>query len=372
MKPIAIIGGGIAGLSLSIDLRQRGFEVVLIEKGAYPRHKVCGEYISMESRAYLEKVCPVLSKLQLPVIDNFKLSSTGNITYSTKLDPGGFGISRYLLELMLFNQATELGVKVMLNCKATHFEADENSGSYTVTTNAGVIHASLICNASGRKSNFETKTRQVAASPETNYIGIKYHVSIDRDPTLIEIHNFPGGYCGISSIEDNNACLCYIVNSEALKESGNSIPNLERSVLFQNKELKNIFHYARFQTAHPLTISGINFLIKNPVSDDTIFLGDSAGSIAPITGNGMSIALRSASALAETIEYYFSNGLPARQLMKAYSDFWNKEFSSRIKLSRYFQRLSEYPILTNLTIRLMNSFPLLGKKIISQTHGQPF
>ncbi|MDQ3051662.1 MAG: NAD(P)/FAD-dependent oxidoreductase [Bacteroidota bacterium] len=372
MKRIAIIGGGIAGLSLSIDLRQRGFDVVLIEKGSYPRHKVCGEYISMESRAYLESVCPVLSKLQLPVIDQFKLSSTGDISYSTKLDPGGFGISRYLLELMLYNQATELGVVVMLNCKASHFMLDEKSGNYTITTNAGAIQAALICNASGRKSNFETQARTVTSLGNTNYIGIKYHVTLDRNPKLIEIHNFPGGYCGISSIEDQQACLCYIVNSEALKNSGNSIPNLERSVLFQNKELKKLFHYAQFKTAHPLTISGINFLIKSPVSEDSIFVGDSAGSIAPITGNGMSIALRSASALAETIDYYFSKGLPTKQLMRSYSDFWNKEFSSRIKLSRYFQKLSEYPLLTNFTIRLMNSFPIIGRKIISQTHGQPF
>lgn len=368
---IAIIGGGLAGLSLSIDLRQRGYDVVVIEKGEYPRHKVCGEYISKESRNYLEQLCPSIGKLKLPDITHFKLSSTGSKTFQTKLDLGGFGISRYMLEFMLYNQAIELGVSFMLHCKALSIQTKVTNMEYIISTNSGQVNASLVCNATGRKSNFETKKLSDVLNA-TNYVGVKYHVKIKRNEDFIEIHNFPGGYCGISSIENNLACMCYIVNSKLLKASGNSIPELERNILQQNLQLKNIYKEAEFVTPVPITISGINFLIKNPVTKDIIYLGDSAGSIAPITGNGMSMALRSASYLAASIHLCISGKLTVHQLKQAYTEFWNREFCLRIKYSRYFQKLSEFPVLTNAAIRLMNAIPPLAQKLIRQTHGQPF
>ena len=121
---VAIIGGGLAGLSLSIDLRKRGYDVVVIEKGNYPRQKVCGEYISCESHTYLQSICPALKKLQLPFINHFKLSSTGNTIFRTKLDLGGFGISRYLLDSKLVEIAKKKGVHVLDDCRVLDVKFD--------------------------------------------------------------------------------------------------------------------------------------------------------------------------------------------------------------------------------------------------------
>ncbi len=371
MTDVAIIGGGLAGLSLSIDLKKRGYNVVVIEKGNYPRHKVCGEYISMESYNYLHKICPTLFELNLPQITNFKLSSTGKNEFNTSLGLGGFGISRYLLEDLLFEEAKKNGVLFCLNTKAQDINMDIDEEVYSIKTTNGHINASLVCNSSGRKSNFETlkKENQLISA---NYVGVKYHIRLERDSRLIEMHNFPGGYCGISNIEGDKSCLCYIVNSEKLKSSNNSIPELENKFLFKNKNLKKAFENAEFIFKDPITISGINFSIKKPVSDQSFFIGDSAGCIAPITGNGMSIALRSASVLAQHIDNYFSKKYTKQQLVNHYNHFWTKEFSTRIKLSRHFQKLSENPYLTNVTIGLFNTFPGLAKNIIKQTHGNPF
>src|ERR1022692_4825308 len=56
MKPITIVGGGLAGLTLGIGLRQRGVPVTLWEAGRYPRHRVCGEFISGRGRASLARL----------------------------------------------------------------------------------------------------------------------------------------------------------------------------------------------------------------------------------------------------------------------------------------------------------------------------
>jgi len=370
---VAIVGGGLAGLSLSIDLKKRGYTVVIIEKGNYPRHKVCGEYISMESHNYLHTICPPLAEFNLPQISNFKLSSTGKKEFNTTLAPGGFGISRYLLEELLFTEAKKKGVVFMLKNKATDIYLNTDKRSYTIKTNVEDVNAILVCNSSGRKSNLETQvSSNRPIDTNTNYVGVKYHVKLNRDPTLIEIHNFAGGYCGISNIEDDKSCLCYIVNSKKLNSVNNSITELEKVFLYKNDNLKKIFNTAEFIFKEPVTVSGINFSIKKPVTDDSFFVGDSAGSIAPVTGNGMSIALRSAYVLAANVDHYFSGSITKQELVNNYNIFWNKEFSMRIKLSRHFQKLSEYSRLTNLSIGLFNSFPLLAKSIIKQTHGSPF
>ncbi len=366
---IAIIGGGLAGLSLSIDLKKRGYTVAVVEKGNYPRHKVCGEYISMESYNYLQRICPALTAHKLPVIRNFKLTSGNNKEFTTSLDLGGFGISRYLLEDMLFNEAEKLGVVFMLNTKAQDISSDGKE--HVVKTNKGDISASLLCNATGRKSNLKTPNK-TETSNGVNYVGIKYHVKLKRNADLIEIHNFPGGYCGISNIEEDKACLCYIVNSKNLNRVNNSIPELEKTWLFKNKNLQKIFTTAEFVFTEPVTVSGINFLIKEPVTDDAFFLGDAAGSMAPIVGNGMSMGLRSAWVLANNIDQYLAGKITKPELAANYKSFWEKEFSSRIKLSRYLQKLSEYSFLTKLTIGLFNVFPALANGVIKQTHGKPF
>ena len=122
----------------------------------------------------------------------------------------------------------------MLNMKAMDVTNDIGEMNYLIKTNSGTLTASLVCNSTGRRSNLiiKEKTKHFI---DTNYVGIKYHIKLERDPNLIEIHNFPGGYCGISNVEENKSCLCYIVNSKKLNSVHNSIPALEKTYLFRRR-----------------------------------------------------------------------------------------------------------------------------------------
>ena len=100
-----IIGGGLAGLSLSIQLAKAGFSVALFEKEQYPFHKVCGEYISMESWNFIESLGLSLNQMQLPVIKNLLVTAPGGNSLHQSLSLGGFGVSRYTLDHQLKNIA---------------------------------------------------------------------------------------------------------------------------------------------------------------------------------------------------------------------------------------------------------------------------
>ncbi len=364
---VAIAGGGIAGLSLAIDLRRRGYKIVVLEKGSYPRHKVCGEYISMESADYLKKICPELITLALPRINTFRLTAPGNNVFETHLQPGGFGISRYLLEQLLYKEALKNGVEVLTDQKVQRAIFSKHENLFTVKGNSVDIHSKFFCNASGKISNLvKWKTMR------QDYIAVKYHITTDRETNKIEIHNFNGGYCGISNIENEKSCLCYIVNTDQLKSTGNSIEQLEKKYLFKNESLNRIFKNSKFLFERPLVTSGINFTIKDQSKDNNFYIGDSAGTVSPVTGNGMSMSLRSASFLAEQIDHCLNEKINQEELTKRYRHFWNKQFASRIKLSGTLQSLTESTFLAQLSIKTFNVFPSVARFLIRQTHGKPF
>jgi len=98
---IVISGGGLAGLSLSILLARTGWKVCVLEKETYPLHKVCGEYISMESWDFLCDLGLPLEKWNLPKIHRFQLTAPNGKFLSAELPLGGFGLSRYKLDAEL-------------------------------------------------------------------------------------------------------------------------------------------------------------------------------------------------------------------------------------------------------------------------------
>src|SRR5436190_21041929 len=107
---VIIIGGGLAGLSLSIQLAHLNRNVLLFEKNKYPFHRVCGEYISMESWDFLERIGVPLREWNLPKITELHVSSVNGTLLRHVLDLGGFGISRYMLDYALFEIAKAKGV----------------------------------------------------------------------------------------------------------------------------------------------------------------------------------------------------------------------------------------------------------------------
>src|SRR5688500_10949943 len=117
---IAIIGGGLAGLALSIQSARAGFRVVLFEKEKYPFHRVCGEYISLESWNFLQELGAPLSDMHLPLIRELLVTSPLGKSIQQSLPLGGFGIRRYIIDRMLADIAKREGVVLLEETKATN------------------------------------------------------------------------------------------------------------------------------------------------------------------------------------------------------------------------------------------------------------
>jgi len=110
---IIIVGGGLAGLTSAIHLAKYNIPVMLIEKDTYPKHKVCGEYISNEVVPYLKFLGIQIDDLNPVQISNLHMTTTKGKMISSELPLGGFGISRYALDHFLWKKAKELGVQLL-------------------------------------------------------------------------------------------------------------------------------------------------------------------------------------------------------------------------------------------------------------------
>lgn len=368
----AIIGGGLAGLCLSIQLGQQGIKTILFEKNEYPFHKVCGEYISMESWDFLQSLGLNLQEMNLPIITELGVSSEKGFMLNAKLPFGGFGISRYTLDNLLCQLAISNLVTVIQNCKvsAVTINGEENK----ITTSCGTYQATLVCGSYGKYTPafIQNNSHYLAQYPKHNYIGVKYHIKTDLPINKIELHNFKDGYCGISKVDDDKYCFCYLSSAQNLKDSNNDIKQMEERVLVQNPFLKKYFSQSEFVNEKPLVISNITFQKKQTNIGNLFLLGDAAGTITPLCGNGMSMGMRASKLLANELLLFFEGKISLQKLSDNYQSVWNQTFNSRIKTGYYLQGLFGKKHLTHFTLKLLSNNSRLTQKIISLTHGDTF
>ena len=372
---IAIIGGGLAGLAAAIQLSNMGHSVILFEKEKYPFHKVCGEYISLESWDFLCNLGLPLNEMSLPIIKRFILTSANGKSFSTKLPLGGFGISRYKLDAMLSQIAIQSGVSLMDETKVTEAKSDENNLVHIHTDKTDFI-AKVCCAAFGKRSNLDIKwNRSFLQSHDkklNNYVAVKYHIRTRWDNDLIGLHNFENGYCGISKIEDDKYCLCYMTRAENLKSAGGQIPLLEKKFLFKNPYLNNILTTSEICDHFPVTISQISFNKKNQVEDHMLMLGDAGGMITPLCGNGMSIALHTSKIATGLINDFLNGKISRSEMENSYSSQWKEQFAKRLQTGRTLQKFFGSNLLSNLFVQSFKTFPFLATPLIKMTHGKPF
>lgn len=374
MRDIIIIGGGLAGLINAIQLSRSGLDVLLVERKRFPFHKVCGEYISNEVIPFLKEINCFPEAYEPANIVNFQLSSVSGKLFNSPLDLGGFGISRYTLDHYLYRKALDAGVSICLESHVEDLLFAEDQ--FKVDIRGGrKEYAKIVIGAFGKRSTLDNKLDRAFIKRKSPYIGVKYHIKTDFPNDLIALHNFKGGYCGISKVEnaqDNRFNLCYLSHRHNLKTWGN-IAEMEKQVLCQNPYLKNIWENADFIFSKPFVINEISFERKSAVENHILMSGDAAGMITPLCGNGMAMAIHSAKILSSLIIDHYKNGkLERERLEKKYTHIWEKRFSQRLWVGRNTQKLFGGIKASEIALSAAKLFPPMASFIMKKTHGVPF
>jgi len=370
---VLVLGGGLAGLAAALDLAGRGHRVAVVERRRYPFHRVCGEYVSNEVLPYLRRLGADPAALAPAAIGRFGLSSPAGRTLASPLGMGGFGVSRYQLDAFLYQKALAKGVEFIFATVAdVAFDAAADQHRVTLADGRQLL-APLVLGTYGKRSALDRQLARPFFSQRSPYLGVKHHLRLPgfaRD--VIELHNFRDGYAGISAIEDDKLCFCYLTTRANLKAAGSSIEALEGEVLARNPLLADILRNSERLYAQPEVINEISFAPKQPVEQHLLMVGDAAGLITPLCGNGMAMALHGAALAAPLADRFLRGELARPALEAAYARAWQRQFGARLRVGRAVQRLFGGPVLSELVVGGLRHWPAAVRTLMGQTHGAEF
>lgn len=297
-NPIIIAGGGLAGLSLGIALQSRGVHVTIHEASTYPRHRVCGEFISGVGEETLGNLGIACCLEQATTLTSAHWSDcAGKLTEMTA---PGRGISRWRLDNLLQGRFTELGG--------------------TMVTNSRVGQAQGVVWAAGRPRR------------PSSWLGLKCHARNLPLEADLEMFTAPGGYVGLSKIEDNKVNICGLFKKQLVGTDRAAKLKGTRLLLGAIRDcsltaLANRLESAELDESSFCGVAGF----QTGLQEGPLFrIGDAASMIPPFTGNGMSMAFESAECALEPALRYARGRASWAEAAKAASAAQSSRFARRM------------------------------------------
>ena len=317
-EPIIIVGGGLAGLTLGIGLRRRGVPVTVWEAGRYPRHRVCGEFISGRGQVALAR---------LGLSDGLQRAGAGSATSAAFFDgntnlatrplpEAAWCVSRFVLDEWLAQEFQRLGGELRTGAR------------WTGEFGAGVVRAA------GRRAE--------PVAEGWRLFGLKVHargVALDAD---LEMHFLPSGYVGLCRLPDGEVNVC------GLFRSATTVPDLAqrwREWLGgpAGSVLQARLACAQFEEDSFCSIAGLGLRPQRATARHECCVGDALTMIPPVTGNGMSMAFESAELAVEPLVNFSRGEQTWAQAQREIATACDQRFAARLRWAAWFQRALFFP-----------------------------
>jgi flavin-dependent dehydrogenase len=323
---LVIVGGGPAGSAAAITAAREGARVLLLEKHRFPRHKVCGEFVSPESLRLLTTLLGRDAFANLPQITAARIF-VDEKELTIPVSPPARSIPRYDLDLALLSAARDAGSTVE---EETAVRLVLPGKLFTVTVEATTLKAKAVINASGRWSQL---TRFKAADKE-KWIGLKAHFTEAAPPQSVDLYFFPGGYCGVQPVSDNAVNACAMVRANCAT-SLHHVFALHPALWRRSRDWEQQF----------ATVSTSALHFRKPQTDDRgmLLAGDSAGFIDPFVGDGISLALHSGVLAAESLLPFFAEKTSLREVQQRYGARYRKQLAPALRNAARLRRLLSAP-----------------------------
>lgn len=387
---VLVLGGGPAGAATAILLARAGASVVVAERAAFPRDKVCGEFVSPEGVAVLGRlgVLDALIEAGAARYDACRLVDRRGRAIDAPLPslPGigreAIGISRAALDHALLEAARRAGARILERTEAAApiVESGKVVGArlrrVKDDTAFEAVRATVVVAADGRRSIVQRTLLPGIGDPrrstDRSWFGLKTHVPCDPPPTgrRIELHLFDGGYAGLGAVEGGRLNLCMLVRVSALRACEGSPDRLLRERLSANPILAEHLSGAPARGEWK-SIGPLRFGAREPSLAGAILVGDAAGTIDPFSGEGMSNALAGAELAAPFALAAAAAGGLSDRAAADYAGTWRRAFGPVTRRVRLLARLFEHPRAFAAALALGARFRGLVPPLVAATRTGP-
>ena len=320
-RQLTIVGGGLAGLTLGIGLRQKSVPVTVWESGHYPRHRVCGEFISGRGQETLNNLglsSWILNAGTIPARTAMFVFRAAQTPVRPLPEPA-LSISRYVLDALLARVFQELGGELLTDRRWP--EEDFGEG---------------IVRATGRRVHQE--------AARWRWFGIKFHarnVSLEAD---LEMHASREAYVGISRLVGGEVNVCGLLRrAHGSQPPAGSWKDRLRGAAgtLLHERLAN----ADLVDGSFCSVAGLELAPHEAAAHEECCVGDALTMIPPVTGNGMSMALEAAELAIEPLAAYSHGDCSWLEARRRLAHDCDVAFKARLAWSRWLQWMMFTPLL---------------------------
>ena len=349
---VAIIGAGPAGSTLAALLAGRGVEVALFDRDAFPRDKLCGEFLSYDA-------LPVIEALEVsldgaPSITHCRVVGSRR-TYAFDFPHPARGVSRMFLDDALLRCAISRGA-------AFHTE--------TVST---LPTAKVTVGAWGRWGRFDQQLHRSFVDVKDRNFGFKrhYRATANRQPPTanqsIDLYAFQKGYLGVNGVEGGITNICGLVHATRLAGHKGRWDAFIETLRGEAPHLEALYAAHEPAQEHFLSSEPVIFRARSPVEEGVFMIGDASGVIDPLTGNGMAMAIQSAVLLAPLL-LRLLGGADRTAIEREYRAKHHAFFAPRIRWSRAVAELLSRPRALDFALSTTRS-PRIGAALLRNTRA---
>ncbi len=325
--PVTIVGGGLAGLTLGIALRQSDVPVEVHEAGHYPRHRVCGEFISGHGQASLARLGlrSMLDTAGAIEVRTVAFFSPARSTGPRLLPVAGICLSRSILDTVLATRFRELGGELV--------EGERDTQGF----GEGVVRA--------------TGRRVGADADGMRWFGLKIHARHVAPVADMEMHVSSLGYVGLCRISSGEVNVCGLFRKGVDRQEG-SIHWRELLRGQCGSALRQRLANADFDEKSFCAVAGLCIQPQRAGAREEICVGDAITMIPPVTGNGMSMAFESAELAVRPLVAWSRGQLSWNDARQKIARDCDAVFNRRLAWARWLQKIVQMPLLQDPLVAL--------------------